>query len=95
MKLTALMVATTTRMVSAVAWSWVKIRVPPPGSGSQLTWAPLQTTTAPAATWPASLLAGFRPHRSSTKPTTTMSPPASSRPDATRLPANTVRSGST
>ena len=35
MKLTALMVATTTRMVSAVDWFGVRISAPPPGSGSQ------------------------------------------------------------
>ena len=93
MKLTALMVTTTTRMVSAVAWSGVRASVPPPGSGSQLTSAPLQTSTPPAATWPASLEIGFRPHRSSAKPTSTMSPPASSSPAAIRLSTKTLRSG--
>src|SRR5579875_1024806 len=90
MKLTALMVTTTTRMVSTVPWFGSRISVSPPGSGTQFSSAPLQTRIAPAATCPASLLTGPSPHRSSTTPTATMSPPATSPPYMARPPSSGI-----
>ena len=67
----------------------------PVGRGSQVTSAPLQTRITPAATWPTSLLITPIPQRSSTKPMTTIRPPASSRPLAMLVSANTLfREGS-
>ena len=95
MKLTALMVITTTRMVTAICWSLVRPSVVPWGAGSQVTSAPLHTRITPAATCPASLLIAPMPQRSSTKPMTTTRPPASSRPLAMSVSANTLlREGS-
>ena len=67
--------------------------VPLYGSGSQASWAPPQTRIPPAAACPASLLIGLSPHRSSTIPTRTITPPASSRLAAVRLPCSTEPSG--
>ena len=50
----------------------------------------------PAATWPASLLIGLMPHRSSITPMATITPPASSRPVSVLIvefPLNTPFSG--
>ena len=80
-------------MVSTVSWSEVSARVPPPGTGSQPTTAPLQTRIAPAPIWPTSLVSAPSPQRSSTTPISTTTPPASSSPLPTRVPANTPLSG--
>ena len=67
--------------------------MPPPGRGSHGTIAPLQTRITAAATWPASLVIAPSPQRSSTKPMSTTTAPASSSPLPTRVPWNTVLSG--
>src|ERR1019366_353577 len=80
MKLIALMVITTIRMVSVTLRSGSSGNSPPLGVGSQGSAWPLQTRMPAAATWAASLLTAPRPHRSSTHPTTTTNQPASYRP---------------
>ena len=92
MKLIALMVITTIKMVSVRLRSGSSENTPPPGVGSQGSDCPLQTRMPAAATWAASLLTAPRPHRSSMKPTTTARPPASSSPAAVFDPA--ARKGS-
>ena len=93
MKLTALIVATTTRIVSTMDWSGVADKILPPGSGTQPSSVPVATRIAPAATWPANLLIGLSPHRSSTIPMATIRPQASSSPCAIRVPAKTLFRG--
>src|SRR6266487_439933 len=93
MKFTALMVATTTRIVSTIDSFGVRLNRWSCGSGKLDSWAPLATRIPPAATWPASLPSAFIPQRSSIMPITTIRPPASSRPLTRPLPGNTLRSG--
>ena len=92
MKLIALIVTTTSRMVSVTLRSGSSENTPPFGSGSQGSAWPLQTRMPAAATCPASLLIALSPHRSSAKPMSTTRPPASSSPASLRDPA--VRKGS-
>ena len=87
MKLIALMVTTTMKMVSVTLRSGSSGNTPPLGIGSQGSAWPLQTRMPAAATWPASLLIALSPHRSSTNPTTTTRPPASSSPASVLDPA--------
>src|SRR5438105_4144121 len=56
MKLIALMVITTSRMVSVTLRSGSSENTPPPGVGTQGRAWPLHTRMPAAATWPASLL---------------------------------------
>src|ERR1700722_14171087 len=87
MKLIALMVTTTIRMVSVTLRSGSSGKNPPLGVGSQGSAWPLHTKMPAAATWPASLLIALSPHLSSTNPTSTTNPPASSSPASVRDPA--------
>ncbi len=93
MKLTALIVATTTRIVSRVDSSGVSPSVPPPGQGSQSSWVPVATRIAPAPIWATSCRIADRPQRSSMIPTTTSSAPASRRPGTIPVWAKPLRNG--
>src|SRR5579859_7760970 len=87
MKLTALMVMTTSRMVNVTLRSGSSEKICPFGVGSHGSDSPLHTRMPAAATCPASWLMALSPHRSSMKPTTASSPPASSSPSWVREPA--------
>src|ERR1700732_4398984 len=92
MKLIALIVITTSKMVRGRLRPGSSETTPPLGVGSQGSDWPLQTRMPAAATCPASLLIALSPHRSSMNPTTTTNAPASSSPIAVFDPA--ARNGS-
>ena len=77
-KFIALTIATVSASVSRIddTWSSTMVPTPPNGMYSTLHATPIVTSTLAAVIWPANLVSASRPHLSSIRPMTMISPPA-------------------